>query len=80
MTEQFNIRLSDQWYVDKLNDLSERTGLTRINVARQLLTAAIEDCYPEEEPDIDPEHENLMDIYNKGWRCSRRKPWPGLLD
>ena len=66
MTEQFNIRLSDQWYIDKLNDLSDRTGMTRIRVARELLIAAIERCYPKEQPVTEPGHENLMDIYNDG--------------
>ena len=64
MTEQFNIRLSDQWYIDKLNDLADRTGMKRIRIARELLMAAIERCYPDEEPVIEPGHEDLMDIYN----------------
>ena len=66
MTEQINIRSLDQWYIDKLNDLTERTGMARAKVARELLMAAIERCYPNEEPviDINPTHENLMDIYN----------------
>ena len=66
MTEQINIRTLDQWYIDKLNDLTERTGMTRAKVSRELLMAAIERCYPKEEPviDIDSDHEDLMDIYN----------------
>jgi len=64
MTEQFNIRLADQWYIDKLNDLSDRTGMRRIRIARELLMAAIERCYPKEEPVIEAGHEDLMDIFN----------------
>ena len=66
MTEQFNIRLKDQWYIDKLADLSDRTGLTRINVAKQLLMHAIEECYPDEEPNDTDLKEHISDIYLNG--------------
>ena len=66
MTEQFNIRLSDRWYIDKLGDLSERTGLRRINVAKQLLMHAIEECYPDEEPNDTDLKEDISDIYLHG--------------
>ena len=66
MPEQINIRSLDQWYIDKLNDLTERTGMARAKVARELVMAAIERCYPDEEPiiDIDSDHEDLMNIYH----------------
>lgn len=69
--QQLNIRLSQRWYIDKLDDLAERTGRSRIDVARSLLMAAVETCYPEEGPIITvedvPKFEDLMDIYT--WSC-----------
>ena len=40
--------------------------MARAKVARELLMAAIERCYPDEEPiiDIDSSHEDLMNIYH----------------
>jgi hypothetical protein len=67
--QQLNIRLIQRWYVDKLDNLAERTGRNRIDVARSLLMAAIETCYPEEGPIITtedvPKFEDLTDIYNQ---------------
>ena len=67
--QQLNIRLNQRWYIDKIDDLAERTNRSRIQVARSLLMAAIENCYPDEGPIITeedvPKFENLMDIYNQ---------------
>ena len=67
--QQLNIRLNQRWYIDKIDDLAERTNRSRIQVARSLLMAAIETCYPDEGPIITaediPKFEDLMDIYNQ---------------
>ena len=67
--QQLNIRLNQSWYIAKIDDLAERTGRSRIHVARSLLMAAIETCYPDEGPIIavgdGPQFEDLMDIYNQ---------------
>ena len=67
--QQLNIRLNQRWYIDKIDDLAERTNRSRIQVARSLLMAAIETCYPDEGPILTvedgPQFEDLMDIYNQ---------------
>ena len=67
--QQLNIRLNQRWYIDKIDHLAERTGRNRIDVARSLLMAAVENCYPNEGPIITaediPKFEDLMDIYNQ---------------
>tara|TARA_R100000084_G_scaffold104777_1_gene61679 strand:- start:263 stop:478 length:216 start_codon:yes stop_codon:yes gene_type:complete len=64
--KQLGIRFRQRWYLDKLDDLVERTGRARTDVATELLMTAIERCYPTEEPIITkediPVYENLQDI------------------
>ena len=53
--KQLGIRLRQRWYLDKLDDLAERTGRARTSVATELLMTAIEKCYPDEGPIITEE-------------------------
>ena len=65
---QLNLRMNDDWYTEKITQLCQRTGLKRTEVARDLLEAAIRQCFPNETPDNPPRvqrYENLMTIYNQ---------------
>tara|TARA_Y100001937_G_C7057340_1_gene302056 strand:- start:136 stop:363 length:228 start_codon:yes stop_codon:yes gene_type:complete len=61
---QLNFRMKDDWYTEKIIQLCQRTGMKRTELARDLLEAAIRQCFPNETPENAP-RENLMNIYNQ---------------